>query len=171
MTFRLALEKPEVTGAIVALAANLPVEADNDCQVRPGAVPVMIVNGTEDPINPYNGGPVTLFGFGNRGKVLSAEESALFFARRAGMPAQPEAAQLPPLQPGADQTELDHFAWSGSGLTVELIRVNGGGHCIPQPEARLPRILGVTSRQLDTPLAIVQFFLYHHERAQTADAR
>lgn len=44
MAFRLALEEPEVTGAIVALAANLPVPEGNNCSAQPGAVPVMIVN-------------------------------------------------------------------------------------------------------------------------------
>ena len=171
MAFRLALEEPEVTGAIVALAANLPVPEGNNCSAQPGAVPVMIVNGTEDPINPYHGGPVTIFGFGNRGNVLSSENSARFFAERAGMRGEPELSHLPALESGADETELDHFSWSRPGVTVELIRVNGGGHSIPQPEGRLPRILGVTSRQLDAPLALVQFFLYHHEQARTADVR
>jgi polyhydroxybutyrate depolymerase len=83
MAFRLALEAPDLVEGIVAVAANLPTAEDLACQPVAGRLPaVVLVEGDRDPINPYRGGRVTIFGFGNRGNVLSAEESERWFAAR-----------------------------------------------------------------------------------------
>ena len=66
---------------IAAISANLPTDDNSICQKAGRAVPVAIINGTADPINPYGGGRVTLFGFGDRGTVVSSAESAAQFAR------------------------------------------------------------------------------------------
>jgi polyhydroxybutyrate depolymerase len=58
----LALEMPDTFAALAAVAANLPIEANLDCQPSQRPVSIAILNGTNDPINPYNGGLVTLFG-------------------------------------------------------------------------------------------------------------
>src|SRR5690606_38407289 len=81
---RIALERPQLLAGVAAVAASLPTPDNLACQTVEGATPVLFMNGTRDPINPFNGGRVTLFGFGDRGTVRSSYESALFFARRAG---------------------------------------------------------------------------------------
>jgi polyhydroxybutyrate depolymerase len=46
-----------------------------------GTSSVMIMNGTEDPIVPFDGGDVSLFGlFVKRGKVLASRASGQYFA-------------------------------------------------------------------------------------------
>ncbi|MBI4855115.1 MAG: hypothetical protein HY819_25210 [Acidobacteria bacterium] len=72
---------PNKITAIAAIAASRPTPSNNDCQESKQAIPVMIINDTADPINPYNGGKVTLFGFGNRGTVLSSIETAKYFTQ------------------------------------------------------------------------------------------
>jgi poly(3-hydroxybutyrate) depolymerase len=65
MAIRLALEAPELIAGIMAIGAGVPAADNMDCEAS--AMPtrrVVLVAGTEDPINPYEGGPVTLFGFG-----------------------------------------------------------------------------------------------------------
>jgi polyhydroxybutyrate depolymerase len=117
----------------------------------------MLVNGTDDPINPYDGGRVTLFGFGNRGEVLSARASANHFARLHGA----HLAQTQELAPGdfPDPTRVIKQTWtSGREPKVVLYSVQGGGHVIPHPHARAARLLGRKTTALDAPKAACEFF-------------
>ncbi|MBV9991038.1 MAG: polyhydroxybutyrate depolymerase [Alphaproteobacteria bacterium] len=127
MAYRLALEAPERFRAVAAVAASLPAPENFKCKPRGrSAPPVMIMNGTDDPLNPFDGGEVTLFGFLKRGTVLSSRATAQYFARAHGK--------------------------------VELVAIHGGGHVMPQPYWRAPRILGPTPAAPDGPAAIWDFF-------------
>src|SRR5271156_2990007 len=92
MAFRLAMEAPDEIAAIAAVAASLPTPDASSCPQRGGTSRVMLVNGTEDPINPYQGGLVTIFGLAGRGTVMSSEASARTFAERNGITTSPIAA-------------------------------------------------------------------------------
>ena len=85
MAFRLATEAADEIAAVVAVAANLPSADASSCPQKGRTSRVMLVNGTGDPINPYEGGMVTLFGFGSRGAVMSAMATAQHFAERNGL--------------------------------------------------------------------------------------
>ncbi|MDQ4076588.1 MAG: dienelactone hydrolase family protein, partial [Chloroflexota bacterium] len=160
LAYRLALEAPELIRAVAAVAANLPTEENSDCAPRAGATPVLILNGTEDPINPYQGGRVTLFGFADRGSVRSARESAAYFAQRNAIPDAPVIEKIP--QEGSPPTSAERARWhSATGAEVVLYTIYGGGHTLPQPRARFPRILGRTHPGLDGPAEIWRFFARH----------
>lgn len=157
MVYRLALEAPDLVRAVAAVAANLPAAENMKCSPVQGRTAVLILNGTADPINPYDGGDVTLFGFGNRGRVLSARESAAYFARRNGITDPSTTEQL--AQPEASATSAERTVWSSTaGTEVRLYTIRNGGHTIPQPHARFPRILGRTHAALDGPAEIWRFF-------------
>jgi len=155
--YRLALEMPEEIAAVSAVAASMPTEDNNICQVQPKPVPVLIMNGTGDPINPFVGGEVTLYGLGSRGTVHSARESAAYFAKRWGLGAAPEVVQLPHLEP-RDPTTVERWSWGGAPPKVLLFRIQKGGHVIPQPFYRAPRMLGRTSHDVNGPEEIWKFF-------------
>ena len=158
LAYRLALEAPELVHAVAAVGANLPAQENMDCTPIPGSTPVLILNGTDDPINPYGGGRVTLFGFGDRGHVLSARESATYFARRNGI-ADPPITTPIPQDGGSRSTSAERTTWrSADGTGVVLYTIHGGGHTIPQPYARFSRLLGRTHRALDGPAEIWSFF-------------
>jgi polyhydroxybutyrate depolymerase len=155
--YRLALEAPELVRAVAVVAANLPTEENSNCAPVDGAVPVLILNGTEDPINPFEGGRVTLFGFGDRGTVRSARESAAYFARRNGIAGAPVVERIP--QERSAPTSAERALWrSVTGADVVLYTIHGGGHTLPQPGARFPRLLGRTHQELDGPAEIWRFF-------------
>ena len=131
MTYRLLTEAADVFAAGVAFVANLP-RADTPRPARP--VPVMIMNGTADPLMPYGGGTVAK----DRGAVLSTDETARFFAAANGITGEPRRRALPdPLDDGCRMIET---RWPGPAPVV-LVTVEGGGHQIPHPE-------GGTSRPL-----------------------
>jgi polyhydroxybutyrate depolymerase len=60
LAYRLALEMPERITAIAAIAANLPTDDNCDCRKSERSIPVMIINGTADPINPDGGGKISV---------------------------------------------------------------------------------------------------------------
>jgi polyhydroxybutyrate depolymerase len=140
MAIRLAVEAPELIAGIVAIGAGIPAADNMDCRAV-AALPrrVILVAGTEDPINPYEGGPVTLFGFGNRGDVLSARESAEWFAGGPGIGTAFASASMV-----ASGLTARHQDWIAAGGRVRLLTIEGGGHTIPQAAYRFPRIFGAT---------------------------
>lgn len=155
MALRLAAEAPDQVDGVAAVAASLPTRDNDACRPAERPKAVLLMNGTRDPINPYTGGRVTLFGFGDRGNVLSAEDSALALARRNGQDGEPQVDKL--TQPGPVWTQRQRWAAAG-GPPVELVTVFGGGHLISQPLYRPPRLLGRVDPQLDGPAEIWRFF-------------
>jgi polyhydroxybutyrate depolymerase len=152
MAFRLAIETPDEVAAVAALGANLPTPDTSSCAQRGRTARVMLANGILDPINPYEGGKVTIFGFGYRGTALSSRASADQLAYRNGITTSPAATQLPHLHQ-KDPTSVDSLTWSSGDHTpiAVLYTVHGGGHVVPQPAFRYPRMLGRTAGDLDAP--------------------
>lgn len=158
MAFRLATEAPRPVAAVAAAGANLPTPASCSCPLDGPTARVMLVSGTQDPISPYHGGLVTLFGFSPRGTNLSARASAEQLARRNGATAAPTATRWPHRQPD-DPTSVDCLTWSREARpVVVLYTVHGGGHVVPQPRYRFGRIFGRTTGDLDAPWEAVRFF-------------
>ena len=131
MAFRLALEAPSRFRAVAAVSANVPSPENFKCKpAGQGTSSVMIMNGTMDPLNPFDGGEVKLFGlFIGRGKVRSSRESGQYFAdlnRMSGTPATNQTQM-------ADGVQVEQVLWrNDSKVEVELVAIHGGGHGIPQ---------------------------------------
>lgn len=157
MALRLALEAPSRFRAVAAVSENEPVPDNFKCKPKGhGTSSVMIMNGTDDPLVPFEGGEVNLFGlFVKRGQVLSARQSGQYFAdlnRIAGRP-------LTQLTQVADGVAVERLQWrNDSKIEVELVAVHGGGHGIPQPYQRHPRLLGPSPTEPNGPQAIWDFF-------------
>jgi polyhydroxybutyrate depolymerase len=153
LAYRLALEMPERVAAIAVVAANLPADENCDCVKSGRPVPVLILNGTCDPINPCNGGNVRLFGFANRGRVISARESAEYFARLNGHHGEPRVAVQ------GKRLRVKIASWEDAGKPeVVLATVQGGGHVVPQPYYSAPPFLGLTTHAINGPEEIWEFF-------------
>ena len=156
--YRLALERPDRIAGAAVFAASLPTRDNRVCAPRGRPPPIMIVNGTSDPINPYEGGIVTLFGFGNRGTVLSARDSAAAFARAGGAAGPPAVTRIASAS-GRDRTWVERARWRGPGRSeVMLLTVHGGGHLVPQPAYRPRRLLGRATSAVDGPEEAWTFF-------------
>jgi polyhydroxybutyrate depolymerase len=157
MALRLALQASEEVAGIAIAGASLQAPEDSSCPEQ-GAVPLLVVQGEKDPIHPIDGGIVTLFGFSNRGRVLSAFDTAQTFAKRLGVTSAPQEIHLDP-QKGGDPTSADGFLWpSAPSPVVALYKIEGGGHVVPQPVFRYPRILGHTTTAVDMPKLMIEMF-------------
>lgn len=156
MAYRLALEAPTRFRAVAAVAANVPAPENFKCKpAGSGTSSVMIMNGTLDPLNPFNGGEAQIYGFIRRGKVLSSNGSAEYFAGRnniAGPPAVTDADV-------AGGVHVQRKLWKNTeGVEVELVAIVGGGHVLPQPYWRYPRMAGPTPTEPNGPAVIWDFF-------------
>lgn len=156
MAYRLALEAPIEFRAVAAVAANVPAPDNFKCMpAGRNTTSVMIMNGTEDPLNPFNGGEVKLYGFINRGTVMSSGQSAEYFADMSGLTIEPQKSATDV----ADGIRVERSLWRAElPAEVELVAIKGGGHSVPQSAWRYPRILGPTAREPDGPAIIWDFF-------------
>ena len=119
-----------------------------------GTSSVMIMNGTKDPLNPFDGGEVKLFGLFKRGKVRSSLESGQYFAYLNNIIGTPETNKTKV----TDGVHVEQVLWRNDKVEVELVAIHGGGHVIPQPYWRSPRILGPTPKEPNGPALIWAFF-------------
>ncbi|MFK7730217.1 MAG: PHB depolymerase family esterase [Pseudomonadales bacterium] len=166
MAYRIALEKPDLFQAYAALIASLPEERNLDCGQSRQAVNMLIMNGTEDPINPFKGGMVTLGGNSSRGPVMSTRETALYWAGLAGHRRPPEETTFAE-HDGNEATSISQKTWSSEGAhTVSLITLHGSGHVFPVQGAKIPSkyaaILGTAAGDINGAEEVVRFFRLNH---------
>ncbi len=158
MAYRLALEAPDLVAAVAPVAASLPADGNLGCTKSGEPVAVLVLNGTDDPMNPDAGGEAALYGlFGSRGDVLSSDATVAYFAGLAGHTASPRVHAYPDVAPG-DGSRAELSIWSdGPGPPVALLRIHGGGHTFPHPEHRYPRFIGETNADIDGAEEIWRF--------------
>lgn len=126
MAMRLALEASDLVDGVAVVAANPPIPESNTCDENGEPVPVMFVEGRDDPINPIDGGEVVL-GHGpsaiSRGEVFSASDGAEWFAALNGLTAASA-------QRGEDDGDVATTTWEGAA-PVKLVVVDDLGHVFP----------------------------------------
>lgn len=164
---RLGCEAAGRIAAIAPVAGTLPADLAPSC--RPlRRIGVLQIDGTADPIMPYEGGAVSDFGGrGEGGHVLSVRDTLAFWAGHNGCGAPGSQVPLEP-QRLLDRTRVLRTAFSGCAADgpVTLLTVEGGGHAWPGGAQYAPAfIIGRASRQLDATVTIVDFFLSLAPRA------
>jgi polyhydroxybutyrate depolymerase len=130
MAYKLALTMPGTFKAVTAVVANMPDSASCDCVLAGKPMPVMIINGTDDKTNPYNGGEMFVNN-ASFGVVLSSENSLAYWATLAGYKGKPEKTLLPDTDP-ADHKTIEKYSYHQKNKpTVTLLKVVGGHHDYP----------------------------------------
>jgi polyhydroxybutyrate depolymerase len=153
MTFRMLCEASELFAGAGTIIANMPAGIGEAWRPRK-ARPLVMLNGTADPLVPYGGGGV---GFaGRRGNVWAAEHTAAFMARLNGC-GEPITHVLP-ADTANDATKVVDWAGCSSGQPVSLYRIEGGGHQLFGRPSILPAILGPGTQQISAPEIILQLF-------------
>lgn len=131
MAYKLALTMPRAFRAITAIIANLPDTTNLDCEPAGKAVPVMIINGTDDTTNPYNGGVVVLGKNMNMGAVRSSDRTLAYWASLAQYRGKPTMANVPDADPKDGKT-IERYTYKAKGKPeIVLLKVNGGKHDYP----------------------------------------
>ena len=131
MTQRLACEIPELIAASVAMVSSLPEPLRDTCQPK-FPMPILMMNGTADPLVPYGGGAVGGARATDQGRVIPAEETLAFWVRTNGCSGTPEFAVLPDQDPSDGmRTETRTWTECRHGAQVSFFRMNGAGHGLP----------------------------------------
>lgn len=156
MAMRLALEQPTRYRAVAAVVANLPAPQNFQCKPAAQSTSVMIMNGSKDPLVPYGGGEINLLGlFYKGGPIISSRASAEYFAQWNHIVAAPEVSRADV----AGGFSVEQNRWRNEGRAeVELVTIHGGGHGLPQPYARRPRLLGPSPMEPNGAAMIWAFF-------------
>ena len=131
MAYKLAITLPGACKGIAAIVANVPEPSNMDCAESNTAVPVLIINGTNDNVNPYHGGEMRVNG-SSFGKVRSTENSLNYWATLAGYHGDPRIEVDRDSLPANGQSITRHIYRAKGKPTVELIEVIGGGHEFPK---------------------------------------
>ena len=130
MCYKMALTMPKKFRAITALIANLPDDQNLDCEEAKVAMPVMIVNGTADPVNPYEGGMMQSGNF-VMGTVRSTAQTFKYWANVAGYEGEPVKENLPDDDP-SDGKQIERYTYKAAGKPeIVLLKVLGGKHDEP----------------------------------------
>jgi polyhydroxybutyrate depolymerase len=131
MAYKLALTMPTTFLAATAIIANLPDTTNMDCALSGKPVAVMIINGTEDPINPYNGGMVNLGNNVIMGHVTSTDRTLAYWAGLAGYKGKPTQQNLPDVDPNDGKT-IERYTYKAKGKPeIVLLKIIGGKHDYP----------------------------------------
>lgn len=130
MCYKLAMVMPEKIRAITAIIANLPDSDNMDCVEAKVALPVMIVNGTDDPLNKYEGGMMQSGDF-IMGKVRSTEKSFHYWAELAGYHNDPMKTLVDDSDVN-DGKRIERYTFKEKDQPeVTLLKVIGGKHDYP----------------------------------------
>lgn len=156
MALRLAMEAPELALAYAPIATSVPIDEHLDCELPTRPVHLAWINGTSDPVNPYEGGTVEILWDDSRGTVRSTADSLALFTQLAGATTL-ERKALPDINE-TDGSRLWLSEWSGGSHSVRLLTVEGGGHNFPTQYVDFGPMLGGNNFDLETTDWLWQWF-------------
>lgn len=154
MTQRLGCELTARFAAAATIIGALPEAVAPGCQPSV-ALSMLVMNGTEDPLVPYEGGPIQS---DNEGVVLSTADTIAHWREADGCTGAPETQDFDAVDDG---TAVHVSRWEGceGGSGVALYEVEGGGHTWPGgPQYASEDRIGRVSQELVAAEAIWAFF-------------
>jgi polyhydroxybutyrate depolymerase len=153
-------ESSELFAGAATIIANMPADVGVRCKLRK-TMPIIMFNGTADPLVPYDGGGV---GFvGKRGFVWSTEQTANFMLHANGC--DPRVTSFPVVS-SAEPVQVTRLEWSRChvGDRVALYRFEGGGHQVPGRPQFLPGLLGLGSQRVNAAETALAFLTQSQSR-------
>jgi polyhydroxybutyrate depolymerase len=153
MSFTMVCKAGDLIRGIGTVIANMPVGIE---PCNPPPMPIVMINGTTDPLMPYDGGKVGWVGGG--GAFWSVKQTVDLFTHRNGCTASTER----PLSRDDDHDgpRVVEVTWKdcSSGHPVMLYRIDGGGHQIPGMPSVLPFFLGRSTGDISAANVIMSAF-------------
>ena len=117
-------------------------------------LPVLMINGTSDPVVPYGGGTEHNLQL----PVVSVEDSAKAWARIDRCAEKPTQSKLPAHEKGGMETKVDTFDGCQQGAQVVSYSVKGAGNTWPGGEQyEIEKQIGKTSQDLNANETIWSF--------------
>jgi len=158
MSTRLACERSDLFRGAAIITAQISEDFLPFCD-SPTPMGILIMNGTEDPLVPYDGGEVEVLGK-KRGKVISTDNYVSLWKGFNDCKSVEPSVELPNISK-RDQSTITKTIYSdcAEGGALELYSVVGGGHTWPGGKQYLPkRLVGYTNRDINACNVIWNFF-------------
>lgn len=155
-SYFVACSYPGRIRAIAPVAMPMPEFMRPLCEEAKG-IGLALMNGTEDPLVPYDGGQITV-GRRERGEVMSSLATIDFWRGQNGCASEPSITDT--LDTAKDRMQVQRTRWAACELApVVLYRIEGGGHTWPSGRQYLPRFLvGRVNRDIDGAMEAWSFF-------------
>lgn len=151
MTFRVGRE-------LAARVAAIAPVAGSDWQDKPApsrALSMLYITGTQDPLNPIDGGPISI---GNKSIGIKPPVRAFIekWVKMLGCAPEPRAIY------DRDGVRGSAYAGCHNGAEVQLYTLDGMGHFWPGGKSHLPeRVVGKSSHAINATDLIWEFFRRH----------
>lgn len=165
MAQKLGMEITDKIAAIAEVAATMPVPL-LELQEKPTKpLPVLMINGTQDPAFPWSGGNTQIIGI-KVGPVASVMGCVNYWVEaNGGLTARPDSNQTVDKAYGTkDGTMVEVTTYpTAKNTCVMLYKIDGGGHTWPGSDVPLRYIpfLGRQSKNLRASELIWEFFNHY----------
>lgn len=163
MVLRLAMEAPQRFAAVAAVVAAMPKH--NGCRQQKTPISVLFMNGTDDPLLPYQGGLVGREKDG-RGETASAMDSVQYWLDVNGITAKAAIHEFPDIST-KDHSTVVSYAYANDDKSPEVVlyEVRGGGHTEPSKTEHYRRlyklIVGTQNHDIEMAEEVWRFFARH----------
>ncbi|HKM65671.1 MAG TPA: PHB depolymerase family esterase [Candidatus Acidoferrum sp.] len=159
MSARLACDLADKIVAVGIVAASLSTNTAAPCKpAKP--VSVLVIQGTKDPLVPYQGGPMGKNG--ERGNILSHDATIEKFSQLDRCAAPPRRDDTSDQANDGTSIEVVTYSACTAGTEVRGYTVENGGHTWPGGTPYLPAmIIGKTTQNLNGSETIWEFFSGH----------
>jgi polyhydroxybutyrate depolymerase len=155
LALRMVCEAPELFAGAGVIIASMPTDVGAGCRLRQ-PMPVIMFNGTADPLIPYGGGAVGFTGW--QGTVWPVERTAVFLAHGNGCGPPTKAVVAGSAESDGIQIVRLDWAQCSSQRGVTLYRVEGGGHQVYGHTNFFPMFLGSGTSLVSAPEVIMAAF-------------
>jgi len=145
--------------AIAPVCGSIP-EKTFDAFAPAMPISLLLINGTKDPLVPYNGGGVGNRFIGNRGNCTSTDKTIEKFISIDQASKTAAITELPDTD-GSDGCTATQYSYTNekNKTTVLLVKITGGGHTLPGAAQYLPKfIIGKVCRDFEANEMIWNFF-------------
>ncbi len=158
MSYRVACEMTQTFAAIAPVSSAMPIEQKDLCKPS-GAIPVLMIQGTSDPLIPFNGGQMAF----DVGEAIPTMDTLHYWQSNNGTSTTAAKTEVIDADPN-DGTKTTHETFTGSGPenVVEFYKIDGGGHTWANGrQYAKERVIGKTSKDFDASEVIWNFFKLH----------
>ena len=161
MSHRLGCELSGRIAAIAPVASSIPANMEDKWEPSE-PVSVLIMNGTHDPLVPWEGGEIRMEGI-RLGTTIPVDDTVRFWVDKNGCAVNPEITKLTERnETDGTSVWMEVYSTCTKGVEVVLFGVENGGHTWPGGfQYAAEHIIGKTSREFDASEIIWQFFETH----------
>ena len=155
----LAAQRASTFAAIAPVVGGLAIPF-NEHFNPDDTVSVLIIQGTADPLVPYDGGQIA---GGNRGAIISTDDTVELWVQNDGCKSTPREEELPNSDLN-DGCLVAQYTWSNghADSAVVLLKIEGGGHTWPGGVQYLPEsVIGRVCKDFEATEVIWRFFKDH----------